>query len=74
MSQFPTFDAILLPADGRGPNLVKLMVTSTSYASPYSQQEECHVPHPEIHMDFIDDRDPHAFASQVRSLVPKKLT
>jgi hypothetical protein len=63
---FSSFDAILFPADGRSPHIVKLMTTPASYADPYSTgSSDARVPHPEIHMDFIAENVPGAWQYQV---------
>jgi hypothetical protein len=52
MDQILTFSAILFPSDGRPPHLVQLM---TSPANPpiYHDGQLAHIPHPEVHMDYI---------------------
>ncbi|KAJ3802656.1 hypothetical protein GGU11DRAFT_521654 [Lentinula aff. detonsa] len=56
MEQIINFDAILFPADGRSPSLVSLMTSpmTTTHHSSYTQNPT-RMPHPEVHMDYIDE-------------------
>ncbi|KAJ4000528.1 hypothetical protein F5050DRAFT_1562731 [Lentinula boryana] len=56
MEQIINFDAILFPADGRSPSLVLLMTSpmTTTHHSSYTQNPT-RMPHPEVHMDYIDE-------------------
>ncbi|KAI0313446.1 hypothetical protein OF83DRAFT_533507 [Amylostereum chailletii] len=57
MDQMYSFDAILFPADGRPPHVVKLMTSPASYTNPHSYHAsvagDARIPHPEIHMEYI---------------------
>ncbi|KAI0034434.1 hypothetical protein K488DRAFT_39381, partial [Vararia minispora EC-137] len=66
MEQFQYFDALLFPADGKAPHLVKLMTTPASYATQYSPSArgEGRMPHPEIHMEFIAENVPGSWDYQ----------
>ncbi|KAH9894053.1 hypothetical protein C8Q73DRAFT_646176 [Cubamyces lactineus] len=49
-----TFDAIVLPADGRPPHLVPLMISVHGIPPGEAEPYRCRrVPHPEVYMEYI---------------------
>jgi hypothetical protein len=55
MDLMQSFDAILFPADGRPPHVVRLMTSPASFSNPHApaQTGTARVPHPEVHMEYI---------------------
>ena len=61
MDLMQSFDAILFPADGRRPHVVSLMTNPASFSNPHhapAQTGTARVPHPEVHMEYINE-DPN---------------
>ena len=56
MDLMQSFDAILFPADGRPPHVVSLMTSPASFSNPHApaQTSAARVPHPEVHMEYIE--------------------
>jgi hypothetical protein len=55
MNLMQSFDAILFPADRRPPHVISLMTSSVSFSNPHApaQMSMAHVPHLEVHMEYI---------------------
>jgi hypothetical protein len=65
----PSFDAILIPSDGRHPCLVKLVTTPVVHDSESIVIARPSLPHPEIYMDYIAEAPGRrAWGYQVRSI------
>lgn len=72
MEQFQSFDAILIPADGRAPHLVKLLTSPASFATPYGPltSNDARMAHPEVHMEYIAKDVPGAWDYQACPPLP----
>jgi len=55
MDQLVSFDAILIPSDGRYPHVVALTTSPVSVPDPHApySTQPTRMPHPEVHMDYI---------------------
>lgn len=55
MDQLVSFEALLIPSDGRNPHMVPLMTSPTSMPDAYAPHSGLPVrlPHPEVYMDYI---------------------